>query len=437
MHDAMDTRGLLSDEIVQLQESGHSVARTPELEALVHGPAERSTALDRAYEGLVRSPVRGDWGYNEPSSLDEILALLPPVGPEHAATDRALDDRVLAAWLGRCAGCNLGKPVEGHGWDRHKLRRYLEEAGAYPLTDYLPVLDPMPTGMELDPSWTVATRGRVQGMARDDDIDYTILGLHVLEKYGFGFSTADVGVEWLGLIPFTKTYTAERVAYRNLVHGLEPPATATFQNPYREWIGAMIRADIFGYVSPGRPRRAAELAYRDASLSHTANGIYGEMWAAALIAASFGPSSAREALEVSLSVVPPRARLFEAITSQISLFDSGASWEDAMDEVDARLGHYHWVHTINNAAVVSAALLWGEGDYARTAGYAVEGGLDTDCTGATAGSVFGALHGTAALPANFVQPLEDTVHSAIFGFDGSAISNLATRTAKLAQEGRD
>ena len=437
MHDAMDTRGLLSDEVVQLQESGHSVARTPELDELINGPAERSAALDQAYEKVVQSPVRADWGYDEPSSLEEILALLPPAGPEHPVADRALDDRVLAAWLGRCAGCNLGKPVEGHGWDRHKLHRYLEEAGAYPLADYLPVLDPMPNGMELDPSWTVATRGRVQGMARDDDIDYTILGLHVLEKYGFGFSTADVGEEWLALIPFTKTYTAERVAYRNLVHGLQPPATATFQNPYREWIGAMIRADIFGYVSPGQPRRAAELAYRDASLSHTANGIYGEMWAAALIAASFGPTSAREALEASLSVVPPRARLFEAITSQISLFDSGASWEDAMDEVDARLGHYHWVHTINNAAVVSAALLWGEGDYARTAGYAVEGGLDTDCTGVTAGSVFGALHGTAALPANFVQPLEDTVHSAIFGFDGSPISNLATRTAKLAQEGRD
>ena len=361
-------------------------------------------------------------------------ALLPTDDLDRSVPEDVIADHVRGAWLGRCAGCNLGKPVEGYGWDRAKLRSYLEYAGAYPIADYLPVLDPMPAGMELNPCWKVATRGRVRGMARDDDTDYTILGLHVLEKFGLGFTTADIGREWLSLIPFTQTYTAERVAYRNLVSGVQPPATATYQNPYREWIGAMIRADAFGYVSPGRPRRAAELAYRDAALSHTANGIYGEMWAAALIAASFGSSSAREAIEVSLSVVPPRSRLFEAIEAQLALFDAGASWEDGMEELDVKLGHYHWVHTINNAAVVSAAILWGEGDFARTVGYAVESGLDTDCTGATAGSVFGALHGTAALPDNFVQPLEDTIHSAIFGYEGSSISDLAARTVALAKQ---
>ncbi len=431
MHDALDTRDLVSDEVSELRESGHELARPAELDRLIEGSERRSAALDRAYEELLRSPLRRDWPYYEPSSFDEIVSSLPGPGAESKVTEDVVADHVLGAWLGRCAGCNLGKPVEGHGWNRDKLRRYLEDAGAYPITDYLPVLDPMPAGMELDPSWTVATRGRVHGMARDDDTDYTILGLHVLEKYGFGFNTAQVADEWLALIPFTKTYTAERVAYRNLIFRLVPPLTASFQNPYREWIGAMIRADAFGYVSPGRPWRAAELAYRDAALSHTANGIYGEMWAAALIAASFASSSAREALDASLRVVPPRSRLFEALQAQLALFDRGASWEDAMEEVDVSLGHYHWVHTINNAAVVTAALLWGEGHFARSVGYAVEAGLDTDCTGATAGSVFGALHGTAALPENFVRPLDDTVHSAIFGYDGSRISDLASRTVTL------
>ena len=51
-----------------------------------------------------------------------------------------------------------------------------------------------------------------------------------------------------------------------------------------------------------------------------------------------------------------------------------------------RYGHYSFVHTVNNAALVTAALLWGEGDFTRTIGLAVQGGWDTDCTGATAGS---------------------------------------------------
>ena len=90
------------------------------------------------------------------------------------------------------------------------------------------------------------------------------------------------------------------------------------------------------------------------------------------------------------------------------------------------------MHTINNAAVVAAALLWGEGDFTRTIGLAVQGGWDTDCNGATAGSVFGAMHGAEAIPRRWTEPLGDRVRSALFGFDGARISELARRTAAQA-----
>ncbi len=32
-----------------------------------------------------------------------------------------------------------------------------------------------------------------------------------------------------------------------------PPETALIRNPYREWIGAQIRADLWGWVSPAQP----------------------------------------------------------------------------------------------------------------------------------------------------------------------------------------
>lgn len=432
MHDALNLQELLRDELIQRQQSGFDVGMTlvERVTAASTDPATPVAEIEKLYDQLEQAPVQAGWDYREPTALDEILAEAP--GASRGEPEAGYEDRVLAAWLGRCAGCNLGKPVEGYGWNRTKLKEYLIEANAYPLNDYLPVLDPMPEGFTLNPCWKVATRGRVRAMARDDDTDYTMLGLRVLETYGGGYTSADVANEWLGGMPFHMVYTAERVAYRNLVRGVRPPATATVRNPYREWIGAMIRADIFGYVSPGDPQGAAELSYQDAALSHTANGIYGEMWAAALVAAAFATSSAKEALQQAARVVPAWSRLAESLQLTMTTYEEGGAWEDAMASMGKRLEGYHWVHTINNAEVVTAALLWGEGDFSRTIGLAVEAGLDTDCTGATAGSVYGALHGTAELPDKWTAPLEDTMHSAIFGFDGTSISGLADRTVGLA-----
>jgi ADP-ribosylglycohydrolase len=206
------------------------------------------------------------------------------------------------------------------------------------------------------------------------------------------------------------------------------------RNPYREWIGALIRGDIYGWTNPGDPRRALTLAYQDASLSHVANGVYGELWSAAVVAAAFTAPTVREAFERSLKSVPPRSRLYEALTAVQSMRDEGLSWDDAIVRIQQRWGHYGWVHTVNNAAVIAAGLLWGDNDYSATVGLTVQGGWDTDSNGATAGSVAGVVLGADALPAHFIEPLQDRTRSALFGFDNSVISDLAARTLKLVDD---
>jgi hypothetical protein len=47
--------------------------------------------------------------------------------------------------------------------------------------------------------------------------------------------------------------------------------------------------------------------------------------------------------------------------------------------------------------------------------------------------VAGVLCGAEAIPAQWKDPLEDTVRSAVFGFDGVRISELATRTLALTE----
>ncbi|WP_055601105.1 ADP-ribosylglycohydrolase family protein [Streptomyces aureus] len=345
-----------------------------------------------------------------------------------------LADRVLGGWTGRIAGNMLGKPVEqGDHWTRERIDAYLRLTDALPLTDYLPPPPPGAAGFELRPEWRQCVRGGIDGSCRDDDIDWSILGLRILETYGSAFTTEQVGREWLLRMPYLQTFTAERAAYRNLANGLRPPLTATYDNPYQEWIGALIRADVHGWTSPGDPRRAASLARRDAVLSHTGNGVYGAMWAAALIAAAFTAPDIRSALETSLEPIPASCRLARTVRDTMALYEAGLDWSATLTTQAERTAGLGWIHTVPNAAVLTAGLLYGEGDFSRTIALTVRGGLDTDSNGATAGSVAGVRCGAEAIPPQWSEPLRDRVSSAVFGFDGVGIRELAERTVRLAE----
>lgn len=432
MHDVLDPRDLVPDEAEQLILAGYPAQALliDAREAATAADLDRLAAISVELAHLERSKA---WPYVEPEDGAELLEIAQRA--ERMAPDPSqLPDRIRGAWLGRTVGNTLGKPVEG--LTRQQLDVYLRATGHAPLHGYLPLLDPLPDGVPaLHPSAATATLGNFTEVPRDDDIDWTILSLHVLETHGRGFSTEQLAATWLDRVPFTQTYTAERAAYRNLVHGLKPPATATYANPYREWIGALIRADAFGYVSPGDPAEAARLALVDARLSHTANGVYGEMWAAALLAAALVVDTPAEALYTARTVTPDGSRLAEALDAVTALHARSANRNEALDHVDDVLGGYPWVHTVNNVALIAVGLLWGE-NFIDAVGLTISGGRDTDSNGATVGSVMGALSGSAGVPSELVGTTHDRVRSAVQGFDGIRIDELAERTTRLAAAAR-
>jgi ADP-ribosylglycohydrolase len=439
VYDPLSASDLVHDEFRQRIESGYDVSG---IEAdLAATAADDLDRLEALYLELIKTQRRSDWAYEEPDSLDDILDAMPAVRRNLTASPqpppRELADRILGGWLGRIAGCNLGKPVEdGDFWTPARIRTYLELADAYPLRDYIPALDPMPDGFRLRENWPETTRGRVRGSARDDDIDYSILGVWLLERYGFQLTTSLVAHAWLSFLPYLRVFTAERAVLVNLLHSVPIESAGEIRNPYREWIGALIRADVFGWVHFGRPGPAAQLVYSDASLSHRSNGIYAAMWAAALVSSACMAATVQEAVEQSLDYVPARSRLAEALTGVHELYRRGCTWEAAVEEVRARFGQYGWVHSINNACLITAGLLWGGGDFSTTVGLTVQGGWDTDSNAATAGSVVGTVLGAAKLPRHFIDPLHDRTRSVIFGYDNCRISELARRTTAIAQGAR-
>ena len=269
-------------------------------------------------------------------------------------------------------------------------------------------------------------------MARDDDMDYPILGLLALERQGGELTSRHMANTWLSRMPFQMLYTAENVAYRNFVNRLWPPESASWRNPFREWIGAQIRADIFGYVTPGWPEKAAELAYRDASISHVKNGIYGEMFVAAMLAASFVTSDVEEIVQIGLSEIPAKCRLSEAVHDTVAWCEELTDWEKVWDRISDKYGHYSGVHTINNAALVVMGLFFGANDYENGIVVTVRGGWDTDCNGATVGSILGAKFGADALPDKWIGVLSDRLMSVVRDCNDNRISELAERTHRVA-----
>ncbi len=388
--------------------------------------------IEEFYERLENVEKRDDYPYEEPSEIEEIQKRTPEKEIIFQnVSDKALYEHIHGAWLGRCIGCLLGKPVEG--WPREEIEEYLKATDSYPLRNYFLYAPDKIKNNEytLHPSAKEATRGNIKYMARDDDIDYTILNLKLIEENGLEFTTEDVGEEWLLHLPYHMVYTAERQAYASLIRGLKPPATATYHNPFREWIGAQIRADVFGYIAPGNPKLAGSLGYKDAYLSHTKNGIYGEMFVAAAISAALMSEDLDKIIDAGLSQVPENTRLAEVIHNVMHWSKAAHSWQQVWEKVNEKYGGYHFVHTLPNLAFVLLGLIWGKLDFKNTISIAVMCGYDTDCNGATAGSILGALKGTEGIPEGMSEPLHGRVQSAVFGYADVRIDDLVKRTSEL------
>lgn len=396
-------------------------------EALPSGYA-RATLGNAIFEIVSGAKKIEGYKYNEPNELSEIRALRK----KHTLSDKVnpdtLADKIHGAWMGRIAGCYLGKPVEGLRTDR--LWPLLKNSGNYPMTRYIKSDDCTEINYIKENLKRFESLGY---MPTDDDTNYVVLAQLVIEKYGRNFTSDNMMEAWLWYQPKNAYCTAERRAFVNFVAGFTPPASALYKNPYREWIGAQIRGDYFGYINPGTPELAAEMAWRDARISHVKNGIYGEMFASAMIAAAAVCDNIKDVILAGLGEVPETSRLYEDVMSVVSMYDDGKTWEDVTKYIHEKWDEHTshgWCHTISNAMICAMALLYGEGDFGKSVCIAVQTGFDTDCNGATVGSVIGMIKGFDAIDDVWKAPFNDTLETTIFGMDKVKISECAEKTMK-------
>lgn len=451
---------MMAFELMQRKEEGCNVDGFQEKLALA---GDDEGKLMQFYYEISALPISPDFPFQEPSTLHEIKSLRP-TGPrklEVAWSEAEWRNKFYGAWLGRSVGCALGKPLEywdylygkdgRPGWENVEL--WFRGADAWPIKGYTPGHSSAAEqyGLGLSDWSFVSTSDKIKYMESDDDLRYTILSLLLLEEKGLDFDSWDVGKLWHSRLTYSQVCTAETQAYLNFaqetshLHGDKPADWETRQervrmhlNPYREWIGAAIRVDGLAYGVAGHPELAAELAYRDASFSHVKNGIYAAMFNAAMISAAFVEQDNEKLLEIGLSEIPKTSRLWADVTRGIEIAHSAKSERELVSTIWDEFSHYDAVHSNNNAALVAASLVYGGNDFEKAVVTSVYGGMDTDCNGATVGSIMGAKLGAGSLPTSWTAPLNDTLYADLTGFDPIPISTLAERSyqvfLKLQQE---
>ncbi len=199
----------------------------------------------------------------------------------------------------------------------------------------------------------------IDGMPEDDDLNYPLLNLGLLERARRPPSTEDVATAWLADLPAGRVFTAERAAYRNLLLAVPPERGRPGPQPVP---GVDRRADPrrrlrLGPTPATRTRRPA-LAWPDAVLSHTRNGVYGELWVGrAGLGRAWSPTTSTRCSSGAAAVVPPRSELAEAIAfgTRFGRRAAGPGRRGSTPCTRAT-AHLHWVHVLNNAATIACAL---------------------------------------------------------------------------------
>ncbi len=424
-------------------------ARLAELTPRVPPTQRADSAVWQALErDILQADADCDPG--EPWALADIQAARPTPRIDRydeSLSDAQLLDRVHGAWLGRVVGCMLGKPLEWFMKEEHsrpRTRHYLSAIGEYPLRDYAPAAAVMPYYQQLTDKGLVrdgvthapglpALRENIRYACSDDDLQYTLINLRKMQALGRDF-TLDDTIEWVWVRHLCRGVGdyVRHSALRNRAMGLGYPAAARFMNTGRECVRLQIRADLYGFVSPAAPAEAARLAWHDAAANGSEAGLYGALWIAACIAAAFVEHDAETIVRRGLEQIPARCRFRDEIQRTLDQCRRhGRDFDRTLDAIDARYNRFPPNWALPNCAIITAALVHGEGDFTRTLGLCMAGGYDTDSNGANVGSVLGARLGARQLPPHWVEPLNDTLHTGLHGWPTASIAGLARQTCEL------
>ncbi len=306
-------------------------------------------------------------------------------------------DKVMGCWSGKNIGGILGAPFEG--------KRQLNQVEFY-------------------------QQDLTMGPPPNDDLDLQIVFLSAVEQYGRQVNAAILGEYWLSyIIPNWVEYGTGKA---NLRAGFVPPLSGFLDNTYKDSNGCWIRSELWACLAPGHPEIAARYAYEDAIVDHAGEGMYGEIFTAAVESAAFVEGEKEKLIEIGLSYIPENSSLTKCIRTALNCYHEKVSFLEARKLIhntapgtfgiqDIRLseikeeGNEGWktgspgFDCPENVAFVILGWLYGEGDFGKSLCLANACGEDTDCTAGTLGAILGIIGGASQIPEKWIKPVDDRI----------------------------
>ncbi len=308
---------------------------------------------------------------------------------------KLLYDKIMGCWNGKNIGGVLGAPLEG-------------QRGVFDVQFYLQ------KDMDGNPP-------------PNDDLDLQLVWLAAAEKYGQQLTPEILGEYWLTFImPHWNEYGRGK---GNMTGGLVPPLSGHVENTYHNSCGCFIRSEIWACLCPGNPDLAVKYAYRDGVIDHSEDGLYGELFCAALESAAFVESDRDTLVEIGLSYIPQDCLVATAVKLAQECFRQGLTWQEArkrmMQEVPGTFGIQGSTagntegfpispagnDAPNNIGLMMIGWLYGDNDFGKSLCIAVGCGEDTDCTAGTLGAILGIIHGNERLPQEWLRPINDKINT--------------------------
>ncbi len=327
-------------------------------------------------------------------------------------------EKVRACWLGKNIGGTLGIPFEG-------------KRGTFEVDYY--------------------THDISGGMLPNDDLDLQLVFLNAAERYGRSLTAENLADYWVYGIPCDwSEYGAGRA---NVSAGIAPPLSGIFHNEFARSCGCFIRSELWACLAPGHPEIAVEYAYKDAIVDHADEGVYGEVFCAAIQSAAFGERDTDKLLDIGLSYIPEDSALHGAVTLARECYRDRRGWKQSRkaillaypdtfglmrSEPDPEIprGQLGFDAPANIGLMVMA-WLYGEGDFSRSICIAAGCGEDADCTAGTLAATLGIAFGPEIFEKRWTEPIGTAIKT--FTVDRTKedvlipenIADLTDRVAKL------